>query len=186
MFFSHCIFSCYIPLDFHWRCSPHIVFPCIVILLFITFFCYFSCATTLFFSCSRYLATKFALLHYSFCIVALLLSNCLVLLALMCYSFHVTLLFFSCCCIVFLTLPLLLFSWCPCWFSHIVVLLFSCYIAALLTLSFLSHWCCQSWSTYLPNSWCCYFHIIIIVIFALVLMLFPWLVWYFPSPSCHV
>jgi hypothetical protein len=210
----------------YWLCSFHIVFfllhpfrlslvlfslcvvfPYIVILLFISFFWYSLCAITLFLLCSRYLATIFTLLHFSFCVCTTLL------LYWHYYIFIVVFLrcsFFSCCCITLLVLlPLslhlcitlfmlhcysfpivaLFFSRCLYYFSHdaLVVFLKLSHCSFHATLILFSHWCYQSSSTYLPNSWCCFSCVIVVVIlFALVLMLFLWLVWYFPSPSCHV
>jgi hypothetical protein len=91
----------------------------------------------------------------------------------LCCSSHVILLLLSLGVVILLTL---VFSF----FQHNVVVIFALVLRYLLAQPLLLlylHWCS---GTYWPNLYCCSSHIGVIVLFTLVSLLFPWLVWYFP------
>jgi len=97
----------------------------------------------------------------------------LVLLHWPCCSSHVILLLLSLSVVTFFTL---VFSF----FQHGVVVLFALvfrYLLAQPLLLLFSHQCS---STYWPNLYCCSSHIGVTLVFTLVILFFPWLVWYFP------
>jgi hypothetical protein len=136
----------------------------------------FSHIVALFFSCLHYLIVLLMLLHYSFHVVELFFFSMLllyfsrpyldVLYALPHYSFCIAL-------AIFFALCLLFFSCC-----HVASLLSSHYRSSGVG--------AQPSSTYWANSWCCSSHIVVTSLLVLLLFLFPWLVWYFHSPSYHM
>jgi hypothetical protein len=102
----------------------------------------------------------FLLVMLFFCWLCTTSSLCIIVL----------LLLFLHCCTTFLAMPLLFFSCCPCYSSHIatpLMLVLHLHVPIGPTLDV---FLCASTATFL----------------ALLLLLFPWMIWYFPYPSCHV
>ncbi len=166
---------------------------CIVLFAFALPNC-FTQATTLFFSCCCIFFSRIVILFFlpllrcSLCTTSLLLLHCLAPPLMLFCSSCVVMVFFSCglpsrllmlCCSSYIALAILfalclLFFWC----CHVASVLFSHYhsfgVGA------------QPSSTYWANFWCCFSHIVVTSLLVLLLFLFPWLVWYFHSPSYHM
>lgn len=112
----------------------------------------------------------------SSCVVASLFSSCYL------YSSRDATLFFSCCYLCSSHVVTFLFPHCClCFFCTIASTLFtmlhrsSCVVASLVS-HYRSSLCRRSSTNLILN----------IVLLVLLLLLFPWLVWYFPSPPCHL
>ncbi len=176
----YCLHWCLVLQPSHWCCSP-----CKLLLILTLFYCYSSSHCVVAFRMlvfdSPYIDSCYVILF------ALLCCSCIIviffILMLLHYFSHIVALFFL--------LALM------CCFSC-VALFFSCWCAALLALSW-----CSSYVATLFFSCCCSFHAgvidlvttiqvpidptFLVALLALALLLFPWLVWYFPPfLSWHV